>query len=218
MGAGLGGLTTARVLRTKGIESAVFELEPDRKARLQGGMLDIHEENGQLAIHAAGLFEQFKALVHPGGEATRILDHRGAVLRDDQDNGEMSRPEVDRGQLRDLLIDSIPAGSIQWGHKVVAIRPLSGKPGSHEVEFTSGETITADLLIGADGAWSKVRPLVSDAIPAYTGVSFVEADLFHADDNHPAQAADDAALLGIRIPSISGVMSSIGMRAVLASS
>ncbi len=201
IGAGLGGLVTARVLHTRGIEAAVFDLEADRHARVQGGMLDIHDHNGQKALRAADLWEPFTALVHHGGEAMRILDHTGAVLREETDQGEggdrpgegvPSRPEVDRGQLRDLLIDSLPQGTIHWGHKVTAIRPLGGAAGilgRHEIEFADGERITTDLLIGADGAWSRVRPLVSDARPTYTGVSFVEADLHDADVAHPAQAA-----------------------------
>jgi 2-polyprenyl-6-methoxyphenol hydroxylase-like FAD-dependent oxidoreductase len=189
IGGGLGGLTTARVLHANGIESVVFELEPSRHTRVQGGMLDIHDHNGQKAIHAAGLWEPFTALIHRGGEAMRILDHLGNILRDEADRGDLSRPEVDRGQLRDMLIDSLPGSTIRWGRKVTAVRPADGTPGLHEVEFADGETITTDLLIGADGAWSKVRPLVSEAWPEYTGVSFIEVDLLNADEDHPAQAA-----------------------------
>src|SRR3954454_20795610 len=189
IGAGLGGLTAARVLHTRGIASAIFELEPDREARVQGGMLDIHAYNGQQAIHAAQLWEPFTELVHRGGEAMRILDHTGTVLREELDDGRMERPEVDRGQLRDLLLDSLPPGTIHWGSKVTAVRGVDGMPGRHEVEFADGETMTTDLLIGADGAWSKVRPLVSPAWPAYTGISFLEADLYDADTRHPGQAA-----------------------------
>lgn len=189
LGGGLGGLMTARVLHVNGIESAVFDLEADRHARVQGGMLDIHDYNGQKAIHAADLWNEFEAIIHRGGESMRILDHTGAVLREENDEGQMERPEVDRGQLRDMLIDSLPDGTIRWGHKAVAIREVDGATGRREVEFANGETITADLLIGADGAWSKVRPLLTDAKPAYTGISFIEADLFHGAEQHPAEAA-----------------------------
>lgn len=189
LGGGLGGLTAARVLHLGGIEAAVFDLEPDRHARVQGGMLDIHIYNGQLAIRAAGLWEPFTGLIHPGGESMRILDHTATVLVEQEDDGELNRPEVERGQLRDLLIDSLPEGTIRWGRKARSVREVPGHPGRHAIEFTDGEIITTDLLIGADGAWSKVRPLLTDLTPSYTGISFIEADLHDADARHPHEAA-----------------------------
>lgn len=188
IGGGLGGLTLARVLHLHGIDAVVFELDADRHHRAQGGMLDIHEDNGQKAIHAADLWDSFEALIHRGGEAMRILDRTGTVLREDSDDGRLERPEVDRGRLRGMLVDSLPDGTVHWGRKAVAVREVEGFPGRHEVEFVGGERITTDLLIGADGAWSRVRPLVSAHRPVYTGVSFVEADLFDADRRHPAEA------------------------------
>lgn len=189
IGGGLGGLIAARVLHVHGITSAVFELEPSRSTRVQGGMLDIHDHNGQKAIRAAGLWEPFSALIHPGGEAMRILDHTGTILREEADGGTLSRPEVDRGRLRDLLVDSLPDGAIHWGRKVTGIRQVEGVAGRYEVCFANGESITTDLLVGADGAWSKIRSLVSDAWPTYSGISFVEADLLDADERHPSAAA-----------------------------
>jgi 2-polyprenyl-6-methoxyphenol hydroxylase-like FAD-dependent oxidoreductase len=189
LGGGLGGLMTARVLHVNGIESAVFELEASRNARVQGGMLDIHDYNGQKAIRTAGLWDEFEAIIHRGGESMRILDHTGAVLRENLDEGRMERPEVARGQLRDLLINSLPDDTIHWGKKAIAIRDVKGHAGRHEIEFADGETVTTDLLIGADGAWSKVRPLLTDATPTYTGVSFIEANLFNGAKQHPTEAS-----------------------------
>lgn len=192
IGAGLGGLTLARVLRVHGIESVVFDLEGSREARTQGGMLDIHEDSGQRALHEAKLYDEFRKLVHAGGEALRIVDQSGAVRMAEEDNGGGDRPEVDRGRLRDLLLDALPERAIEWGGKVVSARPLptaDGASGRHEVTFADGAIITTDLLIGADGAWSRIRPLVSEAIPAYAGISFVELDLPDADARHAVCAA-----------------------------
>jgi 2-polyprenyl-6-methoxyphenol hydroxylase-like FAD-dependent oxidoreductase len=190
IGAGLGGLTLARVLHVHGIESAVFDLEDSREARTQGGMLDLHEESGQAALRAAGLYEEFRKLVYLGGEETRIADPFGVIRLLDEDDGSSNRPEIDRGRLRDLLLDALPAGTVEWGHKVVSARPLAeeGSAIRHEVTFADGSTITTDLLIGADGAWSRIRPLLSEATPAYTGISFVEADLQDAAQRHAACA------------------------------
>ncbi|MFJ8134684.1 FAD-dependent oxidoreductase [Streptomyces sp. NPDC096013] len=186
VGGGLGGLTLARVLHVNGIESAVFERDDSPAVRTQGGMLDIHEDSGQLALHAAELYEEFRALVHPGGEATRVLDRAATVLLDNPDDGTGGRPEVDRGQLRDLLLGALPENTVRWGAKVTGVRPLDG--GRHEVTLSDGASFTTGLLIGADGAWSRVRPLLSDAKPAYVGISFVEVDLADADVRHPVSA------------------------------
>ncbi|NUP41334.1 MAG: FAD-dependent monooxygenase, partial [Streptomyces sp.] len=167
VGAGLGGLTLARVLHLHGIEAAVYDLDASRDARPQGGMLDIHAENGQLALRAAGLHERFLSLVHAGGQAVRVLDRHAAVHWEEADDGTGGRPEVDRGLLRDLLLDALPAGTVRWGRKVVGARPL-GDGGGHEVTLADGSAFTTGLLVGADGAWSRVRPLVSAARPAYT--------------------------------------------------
>jgi 2-polyprenyl-6-methoxyphenol hydroxylase-like FAD-dependent oxidoreductase len=188
VGGGLGGLTLARVLHVHGVETAVFDLDTSQTARAQGGMLDMHEESGQAALRAAGLFEEFRAAVHAGGEAMRILDRHGTVRMEESDEESAgTRPEVSRNDLRAMLLGSLPEGTVRWGAKVTGARALGG--GRHEVTFADGSTATTGLLIGADGAWSKVRPLVSDAVPVFSGVSFVEAHIHDADTRHPASAA-----------------------------
>ncbi|MCU1647400.1 MAG: monooxygenase FAD-binding protein [Nocardia sp.] len=186
IGAGLGGLTLARVLHVHGIESVILDLDTSAQARTQGGMLDIHEDTGQAALHEAGLHEAFRARVHSGGEAMRVLDRDGRVLIDQSDNGDGSRPEIDRGELRALLLGSLPETAVRWNSKVISARPLGS--GRHEVTLADGNVLTTDLLIGADGAWSRVRPLLSSAQPVYSGISFVELDLLDADTRHPESA------------------------------
>ena len=78
-------------------------------------MLDIHTENGQIALHHAELTDGFHAIVRGGGEATRVLDKDGSVHWDEADEGTGDRPEVDRGQLRDLRLDSLPHNTVRWG-------------------------------------------------------------------------------------------------------
>lgn len=187
IGAGLGGLVLARVLHVHGIPVTVYEAEPSPAARRQGGLLDIHPWNGQPALEAAGLTEGFRKLILEGRESYRVLDRKGTVLLDQPDDGTGERPEVQRGELRQLLLDSLPDGIVRWGHKVTGVRTLD--EGRYEVRFADGTAVVTSLLVGADGAWSRVRPLLSDATPEYVGVSVIETFLFDGDTRHPATAA-----------------------------
>ncbi|MEU5022706.1 FAD-dependent oxidoreductase [Streptomyces milbemycinicus] len=186
IGAGLGGLTLARVLHVHGIPATVYEADASPSARAQGGMLDIHDYNGQLALEAAGLMDEFRSIVLEGRQAMRVIDRDGTVVFEEADDGTGGRPEALRGELRRILLESLPAGTVRWGHKVSGTRALG--EGRYEVAFADGTTAVTGLLVGADGAWSRVRPLLTTATPEYTGTSCVETYLYEADTRHPAAA------------------------------
>ncbi|MCG0290216.1 NAD(P)/FAD-dependent oxidoreductase [Streptomyces sp. PSAA01] len=192
VGGGLGGLTLARVLHVHGIASTVYELDASATARDQGGSLDMDPESGQRALLHAGLLEEFLPLSRPEDGELRLLGKDAAVgLRipapepGEGDEGE-ARPEIDRRALRDLLLGALPEGTVRWGHKVRAV--ALGAAGRPTLTLADGRTVEADLLVGADGAWSRVRPLVSDANPVYSGISSVDCLLHDVDARHPAVA------------------------------
>ena len=184
VGAGMGGLTLARVLHRHGIDAVIYDADPSAAARHQGGMLDIHDDTGQAALRAAGLFEGFEALVLAQGDAMRILDKTGTVLLSHPGNG--ARPEVERGALRDLFLASLPPQMVRWNKRVTDVARIAD---GFRLSFADGSTAETDVLVGADGAWSKVRRLVSDASPAYAGLSAVELRYRDADRAHPVAAA-----------------------------
>ncbi|MEU9111730.1 NAD(P)/FAD-dependent oxidoreductase [Streptomyces sp. NPDC048483] len=186
-GAGLGGLVCARVLQQHGVPVTVFEQETDPHSRAQGGTLDIHEDTGQAALRAAGLFDQFLALSRPESQEWRLYDRHATLIRHDQaGESDLSRPEIDRGQLRTLLLDSLDPGTVRWGHPVRAVTPLPR--GTARLHHHDGTAEDFDLVIGADGAWSRVRPALSDAQPSYAGVTMVEAHFDDVDLRHPGIA------------------------------
>lgn len=184
VGGGPGGLTLARILQTRGVAVSVFEQEPSPDARTQGGSLDLHPRSGYYALELAGLTQQFRALARYEDQHTRLLDKTGAVLAEEDDD---QRPEIDRAELRTMLLSSLDPQVVCWGKRLEGLRALGG--GAHELAFADGKTATFDLVVGADGAWSRVRPLLSDAAPTYTGVTIVEMVIRSVEQRHPAVAA-----------------------------
>jgi 2-polyprenyl-6-methoxyphenol hydroxylase-like FAD-dependent oxidoreductase len=187
IGAGLAGLTLARVLHVHGIHSTVYEAETSTTARAQGGMLDIHDYNGQVALEKAELTNEFRSIVLEGRESLRVADYDGTVIYDAPDDGTGRNPEVLRGALRQMLLDSLPEGTVRFGHRVSGVRSLGG--GRHEVTFGNGTSVETELLVGADGGRSRVRPLLTDVVPQFAGNASIETFLFDADNRHPATAA-----------------------------
>lgn len=184
VGAGLGGLVLARVLHVNSIEPVVYERESSRGARGQGGMLDLHSGTGQRALREAGLMDQFRAIARAEGQDLRLLEPDGTLLlqEDTPDDAPFERPEVDRGDLRNLLLDSLPEHMVRWGHAFE-------HADNGLLHFTDGNSATYNLLVGADGADSRVRTLLTDARPAHTGQSVVELSIPNIDRTHPDLAA-----------------------------
>ena len=182
VGAGLGGLALARVLHVNGIEAVVYERESSRDARGQGGMLDIH--SGQRALREAGLIDQFFAIARGEGQDMRLLEPDGTLLlqEDTPDDAPLDRPEVDRADLRNLLLDSLPEHTVRWGHAFESAD-------NGLLHFADGSSATYDLLVGADGANSRVRTLLTDARPAHIGQNVVEIGIPDIDRTHPDLAA-----------------------------
>jgi 2-polyprenyl-6-methoxyphenol hydroxylase-like FAD-dependent oxidoreductase len=187
IGAGPGGLTLARILQTRTIPTTVFERESHPDERPQGGTLDLHPESGQVAVHMAGLDAEFRAIARYEDQGMRLLNKDGQVLFEDEQLEEAgNRPEVDRTELRAMLLNSLAPGVVRWGCNLRSMRQTDD--GVYELLFENGLTETFDLVVGADGAWSRVRPLLSNATPVYAGVTFIEAGLDDVDQQHPAVA------------------------------
>ncbi len=174
VGAGPAGLTCARILQKHGVPVTVYDRDTGPDARNQGGSLDLQADNGQIALREAGLLEEFFARSRPEGQEMRQIDPAGTVLGQMlPEEGDLFKPEIDRGDLRDLLLGSLEPGTVQWGRALKAV----GGPaeGPRQLHFADGSTVETDLVIGADGAFSRVRRAVTDVMPQYTGYTFLEA-------------------------------------------
>ncbi|GKZ37708.1 hypothetical protein AbraIFM66950_009390 [Aspergillus brasiliensis] len=168
IGAGPGGLTLARLLHCANVPFVIFENDKSREdRRVFGGILDIHKGTGQRVIREAGLWDEYEKNVSYDAEELIITDNYNTRLFDGGSQSK-GRPEIDRSALRDILLDSIPEHCIRWNHHLKKV----SEDGT--LHFTSGTERGFDLIIGADGTWSKVRPVVSQIAPFYSGVTGFE--------------------------------------------
>jgi 2-polyprenyl-6-methoxyphenol hydroxylase-like FAD-dependent oxidoreductase len=192
IGAGPAGLILARLLQVSDVSLSVtiFEKDASPTARLQvGGTLDLHDDTGLAALRAAGLQDEFEKHARYDGEALVIADKNGTRVIDKgggtrEKTSEWSRPEIDREKLKDILLASVPEELVRWGWKLRSV--------SEEgmLDFDGHERQGPfDLIVGADGAWSKVRSVLTDVKPAYAGICGFELRLSKPNEDCPAVSA-----------------------------
>ena len=173
-GGGPAGLTAAVILQRNGFNVTVFEDEPAESARSQGGSLDLHADSGQEALRRAGLLEQFINIARHEDQESRMLNYLTGDIEVDRftPEGEMDKPEIDRGELKNLLLSALLPQTLQWDHKLHYVD--YGRQKTHGLVFRNGRRYEADIVIGADGAWSRVRSYLTPVRPVYTGITFFE--------------------------------------------
>jgi 2-polyprenyl-6-methoxyphenol hydroxylase-like FAD-dependent oxidoreductase len=182
VGAGPSGTTLARLLQvqseTKGkLQVTVFERETQLHDRDQGGTLDLHDETGLAALKLAGLADTpaFESIARWDGDAMVLGDkhmRRWLSLGSTKDGSWLAqgKPEVDRLQLRQLLLSSLAEGTVVWGKHISRVEQDPWDRTS-VLHFEDGTTQGPyDLVVGADGAYSVVRTLLTDQQPFYSGV------------------------------------------------
>nr|WP_068892367.1 NAD(P)/FAD-dependent oxidoreductase [Pedobacter panaciterrae] len=190
IGGGPGGLTLARLLQLKGANVKVYERDINAAARVQGATLDLHHGSGLKAVEAAGLMDAFKATYRPGNEKGRVLDKYANIVYDEHSivpsedfNSYSFRPEIDRGPLRDMLLNSLHAETVVWDSQLLWISQIGD---GWIMRFKNGTEATADLIIGADGANSKVRSVVTPIKPFYSGVVIIQGNVENAEVATPS--------------------------------
>lgn len=185
IGAGPAGCMLARLLLRANIPVTVFEAEASIETRDQGGTLDLHDDTGLAALKEAGLYDKFLKYARVDGDALQVCDKhmcRYLNLKSSQDGGWFSqgKPEIDRAKLRQILIDSLPADTVRWGCRLLHVDPED-----LSLVFEHGVERGFDLVVGADGARSNVRPLLTNAKPLYSGVGGYNMRIPDAKSSHP---------------------------------
>lgn len=193
VGAGPSGLMLARLLTRHGFgHVTVFECDEHAKVRSQGGTLDLHAKRGLAAIEYAGLADEFYAHARYEGEALKVMDKNlrcYVKINPQTKKSNLQRPEIDREDLRNLLLDSLPHDVVQWGKKLTEITDqnvMEDDPKTVVLHFQDGSQQTGfDLIVGADGARSKIREFLTDEKPHYSGISGYMMVISDAKNKHP---------------------------------
>lgn len=180
IGGGPAGLTLGALLHQRSIPFTIYELRPrptEAELAEPSGMLDLHEESGLAAIRACGLYEQFVPLTGDCEESMIVADKHGKILHSDE-GGAAERPEISRHNIIKLFLSKIPGSSIKYGTKLLSAErdSTTGEVTLRLSPSSDAGTIvseTYDLVIGADGAWSKIRPILSDVKPQSSGLQYL---------------------------------------------
>ncbi|WVR09809.1 hypothetical protein IAU60_006885 [Kwoniella sp. DSM 27419] len=187
-GAGPGGLALARLLSLRGFNPVLYDLreKPAQSDRYQpAGMLDLHADTGLAAIKACGLEAEFQTRLGDCSEAVRIFNTQAQPLYNSED--ESGRPEISRTSLVDLLLHG-QTTPVQWSTKILGITPPNREPDPSSkisLQLAQGMEESADLVVGADGAWSRVRRLLTDVKPTYTGIQYLTITARHVSSRFP---------------------------------
>ena len=183
IGAGPAGCTLARLLTRASIPVTVFEGESTMSVRAQGGTLDLHTDTGLKALREADLYKEYSRYARYDGEAMNVADKNlVSVLKlgGSTEASSRGRPEIDRARLRQILVDSLPEGTIRWNCRLRSV-----DPSTLSLHFDHGVETDFDLVVGADGAWSKVRPVLTDVKPQFVGLGGYDLFIHDAENSHP---------------------------------
>lgn len=182
IGAGKGGLAVAHGLRAAGMAVRVFERDHNLTERVQGYRLTINAK-GARALQSClpkPNFERYIAASVKVSTAVSFFDHRlRRVLSVDIPNTEQTDPHaarpISRVALRQILVEGLE-DTVAYGK---TFRLFDKTPGGQVVaHFEDGSSAEGDVLVGADGAASRVRrQLLPDAKRMETGLVMVMGKL-----------------------------------------
>lgn len=177
IGAGPAGCLLGRLLYLAGIQCTIFEAEESLDFRSQGGTLDL--QSGLDALRAAGVYDEYMKYSRFAGSALGVCD-KNATFYIKVGPSKYGNREIDRVDLRALLLRSLPDGMVRWKHRLVR---MDEKLVLH---FDQGIQKGFDLVIGADGAWSEVRKVLTEEIPFFSGVAGYFSSITDAAESSPS--------------------------------
>ncbi|CAL8466462.1 g5998 [Coccomyxa elongata] len=166
VGSGIGGLAAALALHKAGFPVKV--LEKSGTLREEGASILVGT-NGWKALQALDVADTLRALFCKIERYT-MMRETGHLLTSLQVDDCAYGPHEIRGTIRNdlvrVLAEALPDGTVHFGCTVSTVFVSSE---GATVELSSGEKIPCRVLIGADGAYSKVRAAIGGHPPKYVG-------------------------------------------------
>ena len=183
------GLTLAKLLQLQEVNVTVYERDLNKNARVQGSPLDLHDSSGLAAINKANLLDEFKNNFLPKADRKKIMNEKTEVFFSDHESkieenfgNPNFRPEIDRGALRKILLESLQPGTVVWNSHFIT---MDKQNDGWLLHFKNGDSIYADIVIAADGANSKIRPYITDIKSFYSGITMIEGTIYDAKNTAP---------------------------------
>ena len=190
VGAGPGGLILARLLQMQNADIKVYERDLNQNARLIGSPLDMHEDSGMAALRKANLVEEFKKNFCVGADKKIVVNEKLKIFFSDHDSkinedvdSEYFNPEIDRGPLRNMLLESLQPETVLWDNHFISME-VQNK--GWLLHFKNGSSAYADIVIAADGANSKIRPYITGIKAFYSGITMMEINIHNAEKTTPS--------------------------------
>jgi len=170
VGAGLAGLTVAAYLQRANFDVAVYE-QTSSFERIGAGI--ILGANAVAPLTRLGLLPGLIAAgIRPDAFVSRTWDSGETIYElvlDAAAEARFGGPllNIHRADLHAVLQTALRPGSIVFGHRLAG---LEETPHAIRLRFDNGATAEADIVIGADGIWSRVRDvLLGSGPPRFTG-------------------------------------------------
>lgn len=182
IGAGIAGLTLAKLLQQQSVDVKVYERDENETVRINGGLIDFHIDSGQKAFEKAGLLSTFYQRSRPTGFRHADIHANILIEHFPDKNNLYLRPEIDRNDLRMMLYESLQQGTVIWDRKFASIEQQGDQ---YLLHFENGMLETADLVVGADGIMSKVRKYITDTPVQYTGTVAVQGEVLQPEKHCP---------------------------------
>jgi 2-polyprenyl-6-methoxyphenol hydroxylase-like FAD-dependent oxidoreductase len=141
------------------------------------------------ALRNANLLGEFKKNFLPRADRKVIVNERAEIFFSDHETKpdenfgyEFFRPEIDRGSLRKILLESLQPETVVWDSHFIS---MENQKEGWLLHFKNGSTAYADIVIAADGANSKIRPYITDIKAFYSGITMLEGNVYDAAKSTP---------------------------------